>query len=93
MLILSGGKDDKVKPAINSIRYAVIGIIIIIISIFVIPKAGDLLGLNVSSYISPESVFSTIQVLSKKIFNPSSSSVNVGGGSSNSTLPSDFSNL
>lgn len=24
MLILSGGKDEKVKPAINSIRYSVI---------------------------------------------------------------------
>ncbi len=24
MLILSGGKDEKVKPAINSIRYAVL---------------------------------------------------------------------
>lgn len=35
MLILSGGKDEKVKPAVNSIRYAVMGIIIIILSIFV----------------------------------------------------------
>ena len=24
LLILSGGKDDKIKPAINTIRYAVI---------------------------------------------------------------------
>ncbi len=38
MLVLSGGKDDKVKPAINSIRYAVIGIIIIIISILILPQ-------------------------------------------------------
>lgn len=72
MLILSGGKDDKVKPAINSIRYAVIGIIIIILSIFIVPKAGDFLGLNVSSYISPQNIFSTIQTLSQKIFSASS---------------------
>ncbi len=44
MLILSGGKDDKVKPAINSIRYAVIGIIVIIIAIFVAPKVISFLG-------------------------------------------------
>lgn len=44
MLILSGGKDDKVKPAINSIRYAVIGIIVIIIAIFVAPKMISFLG-------------------------------------------------
>ena len=94
MLILSGGKDDKVKPAINSIRYAVIGIIIIIISIFAIPKVGDLLGLNVSSYISPQNIFSTIQTLSKKIFSPSSSSsVDIGNGNGTGPLPNDFSNL
>ena len=44
MLILSGGKDEKVKPAINSIRYAVIGIIVIVIAIFVAPKVSELLG-------------------------------------------------
>jgi hypothetical protein len=68
MLILSGGKDEKVKPAINSIRYAVVGLIIIILSIFVAPKIGDLLGLNISSYVSPKVIFSTIQDLSGKIF-------------------------
>jgi len=93
MLILSGGKDEKVKPAINSIRYAVVGLIVIILSIFVAPKIGDLLGLNVSQYVSPKVIFSTIQDLSGKFFgnktdvelSPSSN----GGG----TLPSDFSNL
>ena len=64
MLILSGGKDEKVKPAINSIRYAVVGLIVIILSIFVAPKVGDLLGLNVSTYVSPGVIFSTIQDLS-----------------------------
>jgi hypothetical protein len=38
MLILSGGKDEKVKPAINSIRYSVIGLIVIVIALFVAPK-------------------------------------------------------
>lgn len=68
MLILSGGKDEKVKPAINSIRYAVVGLIVIILSIFVAPKMGDLLGLNVSQYVSPKVIFSTIQDLSTKFF-------------------------
>jgi hypothetical protein len=38
MLTLSGGKDEKVKPAINSIRYAIVGIIVVIVSIFIAPK-------------------------------------------------------
>ena len=56
------------KPAINSIRYAVVGLIVIILSIFVAPKIGDLLGLNVSTYVSPKVIFATIQDLSGKFF-------------------------
>lgn len=76
MLVLSGGKDDKVKPAINSIRYAAIGVIIIIISILVLPKFGDVLGLQVSEYLSPWAIFQTVSDLANKIF----------GGDSNGRL-------
>ena len=68
MLILSGGKDEKVKPAINSMRYSILGIIVIIICLFAAPKIGDLLGLNVSKYVDPTEIFRTIQDLSGKIF-------------------------
>ncbi len=77
MLILSGGKDEKVKPAVNSIRFAVLGIIVIIIALFVTPKIGDMLGLNVSQYVDPKEIFSTIQNLSAKFFG-SSNSVDLG---------------
>lgn len=93
MLILSGGKDEKVKPAINSIRYAVVGLIVIILSIFVAPKVGDLLGLNVSTYVSPKVIFSTIQDLSGKFFG-NKNEIDISSGSTDGeTLPSDFSNL
>lgn len=93
MLILSGGKDEKVKPAINSIRYAVLGIILIVISIFAAPKLGDLLGLNVSKYVSPKAIFSTIQDLSGKLFGQKDS-FDIGSSSyGNDSLPSDFSDL
>ncbi len=94
MLILSGGKDEKVKPAINSIRYAVLGIILIVISIFAAPKLGDLLGLNVSKYVSPKAIFATIQDLSGKLFGKSDT-IDIGssGSTSNDSLPSDFSDL
>jgi hypothetical protein len=95
MLILSGGKDEKVKPAVNSIRYAVLGIILVIVAIFAAPKLGDLLGLNVSQYVSPKTIFSTIQDISNKIFGGNSSStIDLGTGTNgNEPLPSDFSNL
>lgn len=71
-LILSGGKDEKVKPAVNSIRFAALGIIIVIFSLFALPKLGDLLGLNVSQYVDPTEIFNTIQTLSAKFFGSSS---------------------
>ncbi len=94
MLILSGGKDDKVKPAVNSIRYAVVGVIIIIISLFVVPRVGDLLGLNVSQYLAPGAVFETIQELSGRLFGHNSNNINIAPGSGGgSELPADFSDL
>ena len=75
MLILSGGKDEKVKPAINSIRYAVIGIIVIIFAIFVAPKVSEMLGLGQHDYLSPKSIFDTIKVLMSRIFGSSGTTI------------------
>lgn len=95
LLILSGWKDDKIKPAINSIRYALIWLWVIVISIFVFPKLAGLLGLDVTKYSSPDKIFREIKVLWDKIFWTSSSSSNIDLGNWNSdwTLPSDFSDL
>jgi hypothetical protein len=78
MLILSGGKDEKVKPAVNSIRFAVIGVIVIILSLFLVPKLGDMLGMNVGKYVDPKQIFATIQNLSSKFFG-TSDSIELGG--------------
>lgn len=89
MLILSGGKDEKVKPAINSIRYAVIGIIVIVIAIFVAPKISEMLWLGQHDYLSPKSIFDTIKMLMGRIFG-TSSSVNYSSGDTDMTDFSDF---
>jgi hypothetical protein len=60
-LILSGGKDEKIKPAINTIRYAVIGIIVTVFTIFVFPILGRLLGLDVEKYAEPKRIFEKIE--------------------------------
>ena len=91
MLILSGGKDEKVKPAINSIRYAVIGIIVIVIAIFVAPKISEMLGLWTHNYLSPQNIFNTIKVLMKQIFWGSNDTYY--DGSSADPLPAGFSDL
>ncbi len=80
LLILSGWKDEKIKPAINTIRYAVIGIIVTVLTIFVFPILGRLLGLDVDKYANPKAIFQTIERLWDKIF--------WGSSSSSQTLPS-----
>ncbi len=37
LLITSGGKEEKVKPAVNHIRHAVLGIIVLMVVLFVAP--------------------------------------------------------
>ncbi len=88
MLILSGGKDEKVKPAINSIRYAVIGIIVIIIAIFVAPKVSQMLGLGDHDYLSPKSIFDMVKILMSRIFGSGDAGISTG---SPTDLPADFS--
>ena len=93
MLILSGWKEEKTKPAINSIRYSVIWLVVIIISLFLAPKVWDMLWLNVSKYISPGAIFETIQDLSQKFF-WSKDSIDIDWDSWwDWALPSDFSDL
>ena len=92
MLILSGWKEEKTKPAINSIRYSVIWLIVIILSIFLAPKVGDMLGLNVSTYISPNAIFETIKDLSNKFFG-SKDTLNIDSSNQTDELPADFSDL
>jgi hypothetical protein len=66
-MIISGGNEEKIKPAINHIRYAVIGILFIVAVLFVVPVFMDLLGLKYGEYAKPGAVFQTIQDLSSKL--------------------------
>lgn len=69
MLILSGGKDEKVKPAINSIRYSVIGLIVIVIALFITPKIVEFMGLeNMKQYLGPDVIFRSIKDIANGIF-------------------------
>jgi Type IV secretion system pilin len=69
MLILSGGKDEKVKPAINSIRYSVIGLIVIVIALFIAPKIVEFMGLeNMKQYLGPDVIFRSIKDIANGVF-------------------------
>lgn len=93
LLILSGGKDEKIKPAINTIRYAVIWIIVTVFTIFVFPIFWRLLGLDVEKYAEPKRIFEKIEEIWTKLFWNSSSVDTVNTINDIDSLPSDFSDL
>ncbi len=91
LLILSGGKDDKIKPSINTIRYAVIGIIVTVFTIFVFPILWRLLWLDVEKYAEPKRIFEKIEEIWNKVFwNSNTYSRDI---ENIDELPSDFSDL
>ncbi len=92
LLILSGWKDDKIKPAINTIRYAVIGIVVTVLTIFVFPILWKLLWLDVEKYAEPKRIFEKIEDLWNKIFWTNSRKINIQYDNIDN-IPSDFSDL
>lgn len=58
--ILSGGQEDKIKQAVGTIRYAIIGLIITILSVVIVGTVGRILGLDIIKYINFSEIVNTI---------------------------------
>lgn len=50
--ILSGGQEDKIKQAVHTIRYAIIGLIVTIMSVTIIKIVGYIFNFDLLSVIS-----------------------------------------
>lgn len=50
--ILSGGQEDKIKQAVHTIRYAIIGLIVTIFSVTIIKILGLVFGFDLLSLIT-----------------------------------------
>ncbi|MCC6643891.1 hypothetical protein IT411_04020 [Candidatus Peregrinibacteria bacterium] len=61
--ILSGGSEDKIKQAVGTIRYAIIGLIITILSVVIVQAVGQFIGLNVVKYLDLGDIFRNVQNL------------------------------
>lgn len=59
--ILSGGAEDKIKKAVSTIRYAIIGLIVTILSVVIVQAVGKAIGLDIVKYIEPKAIYETIQ--------------------------------
>jgi hypothetical protein len=72
--ILSGGKDDKIKKAVSTIRYAIIGLIITLLSVTIISIIGRIFNFNfIGDIISFDQIFNDIKSIID-LFSTSSSS-------------------
>ncbi len=71
--ILSGGNDEKIKTAVNTIRYAIVGLIVTILSFTFVTIVGRIFGLDFMSYLS----YDKIRISVSQLINTSK-----GGGTS-----------
>jgi hypothetical protein len=62
--ILSGGEEGKIKQAVGTIRYAIIGLVITILSVVIVGTVGRALGLDIIRYINFSEIVQNIQGLS-----------------------------
>lgn len=72
--ILSGGDEEKIKQAVSTIRYAIIGLIIAILAVIIVNAVSQIVGLNAIKYIRFEEVVQLIQTISDDLRSSGSSS-------------------
>lgn len=61
--ILSGGQEDKIKQAVSTIRYAIIGLIVTVMAVVIVGLVGRALGLDIIQYLNFSDIIDTIQSL------------------------------
>lgn len=67
-MIVSGGNEEKIKPAINHIRHAAIGIVFLFGVIYIFPILMELIGIPYGEYAKPSVVFATVGEIFDTIF-------------------------
>lgn len=65
--ILSGGQEEKIKQAVSTIRYAIIGLIITVLSVIIVNAIGRVIGISTTDYISFAEIVRLIQEISKSV--------------------------
>mgnify|MGYP001598344338 FL=1 len=65
--ILSGGQEEKIKQAVSTIRYAIIGLIVTILAVIIVNALGKIIGISTTDYISFSEIVRIIQDISKSV--------------------------
>ncbi|MBN1494965.1 hypothetical protein JW911_04490 [Candidatus Peregrinibacteria bacterium] len=58
--ILSGGQEEKIKKAVSTIRYAIIGLVVTVLAVVIVSTIGKALGLDIIKYINFSDIIQTI---------------------------------
>lgn len=64
--ILSGGQEDKIKQAVSTIRYAIIGLIVTVLAVVIVGLVGRALGLDIIQYLNLSDIFDTVRSLTSQ---------------------------
>jgi uncharacterized membrane protein len=94
LLITSWGNEEKVKPAVNHIRHAFLWLIVLVLILFVTPKALTFFGLPFADDLKPGIIFGKMKDISGGFFGTKTNSdTSLQGTDTPNALPSDFSDL
>lgn len=73
--ILSGGDEAKIKQAVSTIRYAILGLIITLLSVVIVGIVGRALGVDVIQYINLQEIINLVQGITGGSDSPSGNSL------------------
>ena len=76
--ILSGGEDDKIKEAVSTIRFAIIGLIFTMASVIIVNVVGRVVGINTVKYLNIQQIIQTIDSITTDLQGSSSTNKSQG---------------
>ncbi len=59
--ILSGGESEKITSAVDTIRYAIIGLIVTVLAVIIVNAVGQIIGINTIEYIKFNEILELIK--------------------------------
>lgn len=65
--ILSGGQEEKIKQAVSTIRYAIIGLIVTVLAVIIVNAIGKIIGISTTDYISFSQIVQIIRDISESV--------------------------
>ena len=57
---MHGGQEEKIKQAVSTIRYAIIGLVVVVLAVVIVSTVGKALGLDIIKYINFGDIIQTV---------------------------------